>query len=727
MYSQIHLNRSSIQSPYKRDNIMISTKLTTTNNGVLAHKFIPEPVRGLVERRTADNKIFGKLEISAPNIVDGMPEETDIIIAGFLLDNSESMAGTKLQYAINTIRKFVEVIHSERNGKTIETRQIHAWIYLITFNSKATVVIPLQEITDDTLPTINALLDEIRAEGCTNYEAGFKKQAQVLEEIIQNIREPTTILRFFETDGEITQGTHDINKLYKMMRSTTSTAADPDTTTNPQRTPPCIVFEDYVLGYGKDVDLGCLKALASPYPPSEEPHATSTDIIQPTSTAVVGGRQRTPQYNNNWLVIILKPEEIGWRVGEILSKFIMRYGFKFQVSISTASENQGTIELFEYQTHQWGSSTIIHSMMYGEKRSLWVQYTPPSPPQSATASPAIHVTVRYEIPKTGKEYTYTFEHQIELTTPAPSPASIAEPFESTIPFQQVMSLILGMIQIETLKQYREIEANRIDMDTIVREAYKTLRMLYSIDAVTRISFPHIACQTANLLNDVKVIIGLTTIGNFKEQQLVIHARRVCSAEQELFNSGATVSRKYVDSEEEYEHEATRIIEEAKARRRQERQQHAIGIGAADAAAQAQPAYDDDDNNYDDDDEYEEADDALPSRIPTVMPRYSQQIDTPYVHDRGGNRFNRRNGGGGGSELRTLCVKIAMARNKKEDITSEQIYENMYRSRQYQYYEHQDYEYDNAQNHGGLYDDTFSSTPMDEYTQRRMGMMRQMSS
>jgi hypothetical protein len=282
----------------------------------------------------------------------------------------------------------------------------------------------------------------------------------------------------------------------------------------------------------------------------------------------------------------------------------------------------------------------------------------------------------------------------------------------------VMSLILGMTQIETLKQFREVEAERINLDTIVREAYKTLRMLYSIDAaVTRFNSPTIACQTANLITDVKVIIGLTTISNLKEQQLVIHARRICSAEQELFNSGATVSRKYVDFEEEYEHEATRIIEDAKARRRQERQQHAIGRGGT--------AYNDDNQEPDDnDDDYEEADDDLPSRIPTVMPRYSQHLDTPYVHHRGGNRFNRRNGGG--SELRTLCVKIAMARNKKEDITSEQIYENMCRGH---YYHHgqQDYEYDEAQKHGGLYDDTFSSTPMDEYTQRRMGMMRQMSS
>jgi hypothetical protein len=687
---------------------MITTKLTTIDSGVLTHKFIPECVRSLVERRTADNKIFGKLEISTPNIESMPEEENDNIIAGFLLDNSESMAGTKLQYAINTIRKFVEVIHSERNGKTIETRHIRAWIYLITFNSRATLVIPLQEITHETLSSINALLDEIRAEGCTNYEAGFEKQTQVLEEIIRTITEPTTILRFFETDGDITQGTRDINKLYKMMRSTSTNpaatdpdstnpaATDPDSTNpasersesvvggrNPQRNPR-IVFEDYVLGYGIDVDLGRLKALASPYSPTTE---TATE-------PVVGGQ--TPQYNNSWLASILKPEEIGWKVGEILSKFIMRYGFKFEVSTSS---NEGKIELFEYQTHQWGSSTIIHSMMYGEKKTLWVQYTPPPHPQLDETT-AIHVTVRYEIPKTEEKFTYTFEHQIEQTAPALAPepvtTSLAEPFESTVPFQKIMALILGMIQIETLKQFREIEADRIDLDRIVREAYKTLRMLYSIDAVTRINFPTIACQTANLLTDVKVIIGLTTISNFKEQQLVIHARRICSAEQELFNSCTTESRKYIDSEEEYEEEAARIIEDAKKRRRQQQQDG----GADDGPEGCNEAVDD------------EYDDVLPSRIPTAAPRYSQQMDYLH-HHRGGNRFNRHSGG---SELRTLCARIAMARNKKEDITSEQIYENTH----YQYYE-----YDNDAPH---HDDTLSNTPMDdEYTQRRIGIMRNMSS
>ena len=701
MYLYIHLNHSTDTSHSSTRDIMISTRLTTTDNGIQSCQFIPDAVRGLVQRRTDDNKKFGKLEICVPlfnRLGEDEKEPPQNVIAGFLVDNSGSMEGLKIQHAVNTIRKFVEVIHAERNGKTIETQPFHAWIYLITFNSRAEVVIPYQEITDETIPMINRLLNQIRTDGCTDYEAAFKKQTELLQEIIPKITAPTTILQFFETDGEITQGTQSIEKLYKMMRSSSSSssyaaaaaAAETEDMMMMSVCPHRIQFEYYVIGYGRDVDLGCLKALASPYPPTND---------DATATATATATTASPPSS---LVTILKPEEIGWRVGEILSKFIMRYGIRFEVSVSTASPNQGTIELFEYNTHQWGSSTMIQSMMYGENRTLWVQYTPPPPPLNAAD---IHVKIHYENPKTGEEITYTFKHNIDIVvarTHAPphqaeAAAAAAEPVvdestTSTVLFQRVMSLILGMIQIEILKQYRELEANRYDMDMIVREAYKTMRMLYSIDGVTRLSFPNIACQTANLMNDVKVMIGLTTIQNIKEQHLVIHARRICSVEQELFNSGAAFSRKYVDFEEQFEDEATRIIE-----------------GAA-AAAKAAAATNDDQHHHENDEHKEEeeedlADDTFHSRIPTQL-----------CH-RGAT--NRRVGMRAGSELRTLCAKIAMARNKKEDITSEEIYKNMR-------HRHPDLE-DDVPLHPRD-DDTFSNTPMnDVYTQRRMVMMRQMSS
>ena len=674
---------------------MLSTRLTTTDKGVLSHDFIPENVRSLIERRTTDHKIFGKLEISAPrNETATATATTDVvprnIIAGFLLDTSGSMQGTKIEHAINTIKKFVEVLHSERTGKTIGSQPIHSWIYLITFNSTANLIIPFQEITDKTLPNINAHLDHIYVNGSTNYERGFQKQTEVLEEIIAKLeseaeqysavggRNPQRtpqhyhIIRFFETDGDITDGSRNIQKLYEMMRATTTSTRTETPTTGLRLT-----FEDVILGYGTDVDLSCLKTLASPY------------AVTTAATAAINS------YNCSSLITIIKPEDIGWQVGEILFKVIMRFGFKVQVDISTTDEN-AIVELFEYQTHQWSSSTTLHSMIHGENKSLYIQYTPSS---AATATASVNVKIQYENQFTGSAYMYEFAHDISQTQilvpdlPAVSP-------DSTI--QNVMPLILGMIQIEIFKQYREIEASRYDKDTIVREAYKTMRMLNSIDAITRLTFPAIACQTLNLMTDTKVIIGLTTIKTYKEQTIILHARRICSAEQDVFNTGAAVSRKYVDFEEDYEEEAIRVINAYK-----------------DPNAAANPEEGSGANE-----EEEEASDALPSRIPT---QHHDYMDTPFPGGGAGAGAgaSRNPNRMVGSEVRTLCVQIALSKKKKEDITAEKLYEQMWSrpgaAHRYQEYQDQDQGHPND-------DMFFSSTPMDdEYTQRRMGMMRQMSS
>jgi uncharacterized protein YegL len=637
---------------------MISTRLLTTEQGILSHKFIPPNTVPLIERRLLDNKSFCKLELTVPHIDrftsnDDKPAAAQPrnIVAGFLLDTSDSMKGEKLQHAKNTIKKFVEVLHAERNGKTIENQPIHSWFYLITFNSKTQVVIPFQEITEETVPKINEQLDSIRTDGCTNYELAFQKQTEVLDEIIRQLVQKHEgdqtqpqyhFMRFFETDGEITQGSHNISKLYNMMRTTF-------VPTSAIR----LTFEDCVLGYGTDVDLGCLKALASPYPPVN----ISADEIG---------------FNCSSLVAILQPQDIGWQVGEILFKLIMRYECNIQVSVSASV---GTIEIFEYQTHQWSASTKLHSLIHGEKKNMWLQYTPVG---ASLAKIPVQVKIQYTEQFSGNSMTHTFDHIIDPSPVVPPQQieSISQPFESTVPFQQTISLILGMIQIEIFKQFREVEANRYDRDTIVHEAYKIKRMLNSLKAIAHISFPILASQIQNLMTDVKVIIGLTTIQNNREQNLVLHARRVCSAEQDVFNTGSAVSRKYVEFEEDFEEEAKRIIDASK--------------------ANGDQAFHDSDEELDDD--------TILSRIPTCMTQTS-------------NESHRKNTTG--SILRTLCAKIAHARNKKEDISAQQLYEQM---------RHQHLRYDTEYDPDQLFDDTFSSTPADDvYTQCRMGMMRQMSS
>jgi hypothetical protein len=351
--------------------------------------------------------------------------------------------------------------------------------------------------------------------------------------------------------------------------------------------------------------------------------------------------------------------------------------------------------MFEYQSHTWSNSTTLHSIIHGETKPLYIQYTPPTDTDTDTddgaATTAVLVKVQYSNQFTGSTYTYEFEHTI-----IPSPTT-----DTDVSVPDLPTAVGGMIQIEIFKQFREIEASgaatggRYDKDTIVREAYKTLRMLKSLQRIE--STPLIE----NLITDVKVIIGLTTIQDKKETDMILHARRICSAEQEVFNTGANISRKYVDGEEEHEEEAARVIK---------------SFHDADAADAAAP------DNNDDEEEEELVSDAIHSRITTV-------IDTPYSQTGYGGRgqsshhHHRHRHHDGSSELRTLCARIAMAKKDKEDFTTEQLYEQVRRYGIRAGY-HQRHHDDHQRHH----DDQFSSTPMDnEYTQRRMGMMRQMSS
>ena len=258
--------------------------------------------------------------------------------------------------------------------------------------------------------------------------------------------------------------------------------------------------------------------------------------------------------------------------------------------------------------------------------------------------------------------------------------------------QVVFPIIQGMIQIEIFKQFRELDGSNYDKDVIVSEAYKTMRMLKAIDIETKTSFPYsIAPKNANLITDVKLIIGITAVKDPKEQQCLIHARRITSAQEDIYNIGADVSRKYVENEEDYEDVAREVIQKRE---------------GAPAPAPAQ---------YND---AALAEDSILSRIATCMPKPSRG---------GGGRYIRQKP----SILRLLCARIALSKLNNQDRSPETIYSEM--NKEFVHYggyynEDPSYHYNNTR-HAQQQDDTFSSTPSqdDEYTQRRMGMMRQMSS
>jgi uncharacterized protein YegL len=697
---------------------MFTSQLSTVQANILSHNFIPENVRPLVVRRTENGKTFGKLEIiaSPPDLIarsDKYPPRN--IIAGFLLDTSRSMDGAKISKAVNTIKQLAQIILEERNGKTLEHQPIHAWIYVISFDSTATVRIPFQEITEETLPGIISELDLIRTQGSTNYEVAFKKQTEVVSEILQFIaadpaKRQFHLIRFFETDGEITHGTREIWRLYgEMRRTTTKTVSGA-----PHREEHNVTFEDCVIGYDTGIDLKCLKELASPTPPSRVLEQYS-DVVSEAVVAAATATASDALYNCSSLITVVRPEDIGWQVGEILYKQIMRVGIKLTVSVESKNPAEGVVELFGYQTNQWSHSTIFHSIIHNERKALYIQFTPTTTTATAATQPEIIVRVQCENQRTGSKYTYEFLHQ-------PSSSSSLTPLllrpynsmtlvekglacaDSERAIQAVIPIIQGMIHIEIFKQFRELEGNNYDKDVIVREAYNTLRMLKAIGAKTNERFIHsIAPKTANMITDVKLIIGLTAINNATEQHCIIHARRTASAEKDMFNTGVTASRKYVEGEEEYETIAREIIQRRDGEHQQQQQQQ-------------QPAPEEAPAEF----EYDDVSDCILSRIPTSMMTQPSNNGGGHHHH---NKVIKRKP----SILRILCARIALSKLKNQDRSPETIYSEM-KQESLHYGGHYDEDPSYYYTSTTTQDDAFSTpTQDDEYTQRRMGMMRQMSS
>jgi len=229
-----------------------------------------------IERRT--EKLFGCWEITAPESDVSQENSTDYLF-GIVADISSSMQGDKMHHALGTIKNLFQIMSEKCNESQ------HFWIYLITFNSKAKLVIPLTEITPATLPSILESLETIQATGCTNYHAAFQLQNEVLDDIFKKMssEKPLHLVRFFLTDGEITEGSRNVHELYDLMRFFNARSS-----TQQLR----LFTSDVVFGYGTGVQLECLQALsAQRHPVSGETSCSS-------------------------LVTIMKPADIGPKVGE---------------------------------------------------------------------------------------------------------------------------------------------------------------------------------------------------------------------------------------------------------------------------------------------------------------------------------------------------------------------------------------------------------------------------
>ena len=685
-----------------------------------------EDLTNIIKRRTANGKTFGKLEITAPNNEEASSTcdpETIHYLASFLLDISTSMRGEKILHAKNTIINLLEVLLAEKKGKTTPTRKIHTWFCLITFNDRSRIDVPFQELSDESFKSITETIQRISVSGSTSYEEAFKCQSIYLRDIMQSADSfstaatttaPTTtttttadrmpkqvhIVKFFETDGDITCGTTNLDILYPAMREQPTPHAAYKYT--------LFTYEDIVIGYGVDVDTKCLKTLASPQPP-HNPH------------------NQHQHHNCSSFISIAKPEDIGWQVGELLFKLLTRFGAPVKVSVeaaqssSSSSTSSTAIELFEYQTHTWSNTTTLHSIALNETKTIFVQI------ENGVVEFTSAIEVTDQI--TGQTTKYKFNHEIPAAAAAVQATEAeAEAAEEVIADADMLSMILGMIQLEIFKAMREIEADNsiYDMDLLVSEVYKMMRILKHINdgKIFRLQEsqddeehqPYAMTPQLmwleNLITDAKVLIGLTTIGTKNDQLAIIHARRTSSAEHDFFSTGQNAIKAYIEGEENQEQEAKAAllaVEKKQKDGNRDGDGDGNGDGEEDAYQQEEPELD-----------------CIPSRVATTRQIYTcNAIDTPfaagrqsYNHNQGGHRPQTQTT----SNLRTLCARIAIAKeNKDEDYNVEEIVRQIRYGRVgIDYYQR------NRTAGGGQYEETFSSIPDDEYSSRRVQMMRQMS-
>ncbi len=722
------------------DTLISALATAATDDG--AEKSIKD-LKNIIARRSANGKRFGKLEITAQKshnesapIVD--VTETDEernsktvhYLTAFVLDISSSMRGTKIIHARNTIIKFLEVLATE--AAEAAATNIKTWFYLITFSDRANVTVSLQEVTEQTIGPMIATINKINVSGSTSYEAAFHCNSNYLRDILNS---PTSfasasasaspppkqlhIVKFFETDGDITSGCSNLATLYQVMHDQPMPHEAYKNT--------LFTYEDCVFGYGADVDTKCLKTLAAPHPPKFQPMDTSATPDRPVVATHCSS-----------FCSIGKPEDIGWQVGELLFKLITRCGALISVSVSH-TDTEGPVvggrnpHLFEYQTHTWNNQTTLHSIAANETKTVFVQF------DGTLQNFDNYIEMTDQM--TGRRYKYKFRHEITDTT-ATSPTAAAATAADNQQESDILSMILGMIQIEIFKLMREMEADSTvyDADTLVAETYKMMRILKCIKSGQILtpshqhqkqqqqqqqdapSSPSSADTTTpmtpemrwleNLITDAKVLIGLTTIRTKNEQLAIIHARRTSSAEREFFSTGQIAFSAYIEGEEIHEQAAKDAISDYK-KKMQERSE-----GGDDAHSL--------DQSY----EQEEIEnDCVPSRIVTATAAshvHSQYdaIDTPYPGNHHNTTpHNHHHHRGNNSILRTLCARIAIAAENKEEITIEQMCQNVFHGGEYiddndDYHHHQ-------QSQGGC-NDTFSSIPDDEHSNKRVRMMRQMS-
>lgn len=159
------------------------------------------------------------------------------------LDVSTSMkTGERLSLAKETIVKMVEYLASAAN----DNPGLQFWITLTTFSTDASLVIRNEKITSDTLSHITSIVQRVRVESSTNFEASFLLDREIMQNEAdkdqENENADIVTLHIQMTDGEITAGSKDETYLKSLLLPS---------------------IEHIFIGYGADHKAGCLINLSN--------------------------------------------------------------------------------------------------------------------------------------------------------------------------------------------------------------------------------------------------------------------------------------------------------------------------------------------------------------------------------------------------------------------------------------------------------------------------------